>query len=77
MERDFELMSPSGRFNTEGYATPLDINQPIDPNETQYCISSGYRFYSTFPLCILLFSLLSSKNSSSNMIFPFSSGVLR
>ncbi|XP_054776929.1 PHD finger protein ING2-like isoform X2 [Prosopis cineraria] len=36
-DRDFELMPPPGSHKKE-YATPMDIDQPIDPNEPTYCI---------------------------------------
>ncbi|XP_028780185.1 PHD finger protein ING2 isoform X4 [Neltuma alba] len=36
-DRDFELMPPPGRHKKE-YATPMDMDQPIDPNEPIYCI---------------------------------------
>ncbi|MFS7989688.1 putative chromatin regulator PHD family [Helianthus anomalus] len=36
-DRDFELMPPPGGFKRD-YATPLEIEQPIDPNEPTYCV---------------------------------------
>ncbi|KAI3743306.1 hypothetical protein L1987_61013 [Smallanthus sonchifolius] len=36
-DRDFELMPPPGGFKRD-YATPLEIDQPIDPNEPTYCV---------------------------------------
>lgn len=36
-DRDFELMPPPGSHKKE-YATPMDIDQPIDPNEPTYCV---------------------------------------
>ncbi|KAG5107560.1 hypothetical protein JHK84_044467 [Glycine max] len=34
-DRDFELMPPPGSHKKE-YATPMDVDQPIDPNEPTY-----------------------------------------
>ncbi|XP_076890760.1 PHD finger protein ING2-like isoform X4 [Bidens hawaiensis] len=36
-DRDFELMPPPGGFKQD-YATPLEIDQTIDPNEPTYCV---------------------------------------
>ncbi|KAI3826354.1 hypothetical protein L1987_00401 [Smallanthus sonchifolius] len=36
-DRDFELMPPPGGFKRD-YAAPLEIDQPIDPNEPTYCV---------------------------------------
>ncbi|KAJ0784342.1 putative chromatin regulator PHD family [Helianthus annuus] len=36
-DRDFELMPPPGGFKRD-YATPLEMDQPIDPNEPTYCV---------------------------------------
>lgn len=36
-DRDFELMPPPGSHKKE-FAAPLDIDQPIDPNEPTYCV---------------------------------------
>ncbi|KAI4295456.1 hypothetical protein L6164_035502 [Bauhinia variegata] len=42
-ERDFELMPPPGSQKKE-YATPLDVDQPIDPNEPTYCVCHQVSF---------------------------------
>ncbi|KAK5786347.1 hypothetical protein PVK06_040983 [Gossypium arboreum] len=36
-DRDFELMPPPGSHKRD-FATPLDVDQPIDPNEPTYCV---------------------------------------
>lgn len=36
-DRDFELMPPPGSHKKE-YAVPVDVEQPIDPNEPTYCV---------------------------------------
>lgn len=36
-DRDFELMPPPGSHKRE-FTVPLDIDQPIDPNEPTYCV---------------------------------------
>lgn len=36
-DRDFELMPPPGSLKKE-FAAPVDIDQPIDPNEPTYCV---------------------------------------
>ena len=50
-ERDFELMPPPGSLKKD-YA-PIEIDQPIDPNEPTYCVC-----HQVLPLIlILLFNL--------------------
>lgn len=36
-DRDFELMPPPGSLKRE-IAPPVDVDQPIDPNEPTYCV---------------------------------------
>lgn len=36
-DRDFELMPPPGSQKRE-FTTPMDVDQPIDPNEPTYCV---------------------------------------
>nr|GFB91188.1 PHD finger protein ING2 [Tanacetum cinerariifolium] len=36
-DRDFELMPPPGGFKRD-YPVPLEMDQPIDPNEPTYCV---------------------------------------
>lgn len=36
-DRDFELMPPPGSHKKE-FAAPMDVEQPIDPNEPTYCV---------------------------------------
>ena len=36
-DRDFELMPPPGS-NRKDFAVPVDMDQPIDPNEPTYCV---------------------------------------
>ncbi|KAL5154518.1 PHD finger protein ING2 [Glycine soja] len=42
-DRDFELMPPPGSHKKE-YATPMDVDQPIDPNEPTYCVCHQVSF---------------------------------
>ncbi|OIW21300.1 hypothetical protein TanjilG_31629 [Lupinus angustifolius] len=42
-DRDFELMPPPGSHKKE-YATPMDVDQPIDPNEPRYCVCHQVSF---------------------------------
>lgn len=48
-DRDFELMPPPGSHKKE-FAAPMDVDQPIDPNEPTYCVChqvliSGSNFF--------------------------------
>ncbi|KAL7225081.1 hypothetical protein ACSBR1_020393 [Camellia fascicularis] len=36
-DRDFELMPPPGGLKKD-FAAPVDLDQPIDPNEPTYCV---------------------------------------
>lgn len=36
-DRDFELMPPPGSHKKD-YVIPMDVDQPIDPNEPTYCV---------------------------------------
>ena len=36
-DRDLELMPPPGSHKKD-FATSLDVDQPIDPNEPTYCV---------------------------------------
>lgn len=36
-DRDFELMPPPGVLKKD-FSPPVDIDQPIDPNEPTYCV---------------------------------------
>ncbi|XP_004493148.1 PHD finger protein ING2 [Cicer arietinum] len=40
---DFELMPPPGGHKKE-YVTPMDVDQPIDPNEPTYCVCHQVSF---------------------------------
>ncbi|CAB4316187.1 unnamed protein product [Prunus armeniaca] len=42
-DRDFELMPPPGSHRKE-YAVPVDVEQPIDPNEPTYCVCHQVSF---------------------------------
>ncbi|GLT76156.1 hypothetical protein SLA2020_478320 [Shorea laevis] len=42
-DRDFELMPPPGSHKKD-FATPLDVDQPIDPNEPTYCVCHQVSF---------------------------------
>ncbi|PNX71466.1 PHD finger protein ing2-like [Trifolium pratense] len=42
-DRDFELMPPPGSHKKD-YLTPMDIDQPIDPNEPTYCVCHQVSF---------------------------------
>ncbi|KAJ9695670.1 hypothetical protein PVL29_010912 [Vitis rotundifolia] len=42
-DRDFELMPPPGSHRKD-FATPLDVDQPIDPNEPTYCVCHQVSF---------------------------------
>jgi inhibitor of growth protein 4 len=42
-DRDFELMPPPGTSIKKDYA-PVDIDQPIDPNEPTYCVCHQVSF---------------------------------
>jgi hypothetical protein len=48
-DRDFELMPPPGSHKKD-FAAPMDVDQPIDPNEPTYCVChqvliSGSNFF--------------------------------
>lgn len=36
-DRDFELMPPPGSLKKD-FASPVELDQPIDPNEPTYCV---------------------------------------
>lgn len=42
-DRDFELMPPPGSQKRE-FTIPMDIDQPIDPNEPTYCVCHQVSF---------------------------------
>ncbi|KAJ8773013.1 hypothetical protein K2173_028190 [Erythroxylum novogranatense] len=42
-DRDFELMPPPGSHKKE-FAIPVDVDQPIDPNEPTYCVCHQVSF---------------------------------
>ncbi|CAM8889005.1 unnamed protein product [Rhodiola kirilowii] len=42
-DRDFELMPPPGSHKNE-YVAPMDVDQPIDPNEPTYCVCHQVSF---------------------------------
>ncbi|XP_057484933.1 PHD finger protein ING2-like [Actinidia eriantha] len=42
-DRDFELMPPPGGLKRE-FVAPVDIDQPIDPNEPTYCVCHQVSF---------------------------------
>ncbi|KAK7281101.1 hypothetical protein RIF29_08797 [Crotalaria pallida] len=42
-DRDFELMPPPGSQKKE-YAIPVNVDQPIDPNEPTYCVCNQVSF---------------------------------
>lgn len=46
-DRDFELMPPPGSHKKD-FATPLDVDQPIDPNEPTYCVCHQVLPFSIF-----------------------------
>ncbi|THG21187.1 hypothetical protein TEA_006501 [Camellia sinensis var. sinensis] len=46
-DRDFELMPPPGGLKKD-FAAPVDLDQPIDPNEPTYCVCHQ------LSLCIIL-----------------------
>ncbi|KAL4378149.1 hypothetical protein GQ457_02G035120 [Hibiscus cannabinus] len=42
-DRDFELMPPPGSHKRD-FASPFDVDQPIDPNEPTYCVCHQVSF---------------------------------
>ncbi|GER50501.1 inhibitor of growth protein [Striga asiatica] len=42
-DRDFELMPPPGSLKKE-FASPVELDQPIDPNEPTYCVCHQVSF---------------------------------
>ncbi|KAF5473655.1 hypothetical protein F2P56_010254 [Juglans regia] len=42
-DRDFELMPPPGSHKKE-FSAPVDVDQPIDPNEPTYCVCHQVSF---------------------------------
>lgn len=42
-DRDFELMPPPGGLKKD-FSSPVDIDQPIDPNEPTYCVCHQVSF---------------------------------
>ncbi|CAL5362869.1 unnamed protein product [Camellia sinensis] len=42
-DRDFELMPPPGGLKKD-FAAPVDLDQPIDPNEPTYCVCHQVSF---------------------------------
>uniref|UniRef100_A0A5B7B239 PHD finger protein ING n=1 Tax=Davidia involucrata TaxID=16924 RepID=A0A5B7B239_DAVIN len=42
-DRDFELMPPPGGLKKD-FAAPVDVDQPIDPNEPTYCVCHQVSF---------------------------------
>lgn len=48
-DRDFELMPPPGGIKRE-FAAPVDIDQPIDPNEPTYCVC--HQVLTSVPTCV-------------------------
>ncbi|CAN4118402.1 unnamed protein product [Withania somnifera] len=42
-DRDYDLMPPPGSHKKE-FASPVDIDQPIDPNEPTYCVCHQVSF---------------------------------
>ncbi|CAI0432301.1 unnamed protein product [Linum tenue] len=42
-DRDFELMPPPGSHRKD-FAVPVDVDQPIDPNEPTYCVCHQVSF---------------------------------
>lgn len=36
-DRDYDLMPPPGSHKKD-FASPVDVDQPIDPNEPTYCV---------------------------------------
>ncbi|KAF5747385.1 PHD finger protein ING2-like [Tripterygium wilfordii] len=42
-DRDFELMPPPGSYKKE-FSAPVDVDQPIDPNEPTYCVCHQVSF---------------------------------
>lgn len=64
-DRDFELMPPPGSHRKD-FATPVDVDQPIDPNEPTYCVChqvwvSGPLFLHSFYINVCDYGLCSSK----------------
>ncbi|OMO98955.1 Zinc finger, PHD-type [Corchorus olitorius] len=43
-DRDFELMPPPGSHKKEFVAAPVEVEQPIDPNEPTYCVCHQVSF---------------------------------
>lgn len=43
-DRDFELMPPPGSGNKKDFTAPVDVDQPIDPNEPTYCVCNQVSF---------------------------------
>ncbi|KAL6532504.1 PHD finger protein ing2 [Orobanche gracilis] len=42
-DRDFELMPPPGSLRKD-FASPIELDQPIDPNEPTYCVCHQVSF---------------------------------
>ncbi|KAL0460548.1 UNVERIFIED_CONTAM: PHD finger protein ING2 [Sesamum latifolium] len=42
-DRDFELMPPPGSIKKD-FASPVELDQPIDPNEPTYCVCHQVSF---------------------------------
>lgn len=43
-DRDFELMPPPGSLKKD-FASPIELDQPIDPNEPTYCVCHQVMFH--------------------------------
>ena len=56
-DRDFELMPPPGSHKKD-YMIPMDIDQPIDPNEPTYCVCHQVMIYTLLMICLIVSSLL-------------------
>lgn len=66
-DRDFELMPPPGSHKKD-YMIPMDIDQPIDPNEPTYCVCHQVMIYT---LLIMSYSFKSPCGQLCHIIFCF------
>lgn len=57
-DRDFELMPPPGSLKKD-FASPIELDQPIDPNEPTYCVCHQVMFLPIFiPNTLIILSII-------------------
>lgn len=56
-DRDFELMPPPGSLKKD-FASPVELDQPIDPNEPTYCVchqvKASVNFYTHYQFLVFM-----------------------